>query len=177
MPPSLNLQTFLHLLKYVHMKIAKEYQLLIIGGLFILAYVLEALVNPLTVKLATPYSFLSPVIFLKYPFTSAVIVIKSIALFWTPLLLMSFIQKAYAAKGSVLLVLAGLLQLYSLQEIATGAQVIPLEWSLSFSVAGLLLLIPTVILFLRHGLSGVQTKMYPQPANPDQSLMDDDDDD
>ena len=158
------------------MKIAKEYQLLIIGGLFLLAYVLEALVNPLAIKLATPYSFLSPSNLLKYPFTTAVIAIKSVALFWTPLLLLSFIQKAYAAKGSILLVLAGLLQLYSLQEIATGAQVIPLEWSLAFSVAGLLLLIPTLIFFLRHGVSGVQNKVHGIPSNPNQSLMDDDDD-
>ena len=159
------------------MKIAKEYQLLIIGGLFLLAYVLEALVNPLTIKLATPYSYLSPLNLFKYPFTTAVIAIKSVALFWTPLLLLSFINKAYAAKGSILLVLAGLLQLYSLQEIATGAQVIPLEWSLAFSVAGLLLLIPTIIFFIRHGVSGVQNKIHAVPTNPNESLMDNDDDD
>lgn len=159
------------------MKIAKEYQLLIIGGLFLLAYVLEALVNPLAIKLATPYAFLSPSNLLKYPFTTAVIAIKSIALFWTPLLLLSFINGAFAAKGSILLVLAGLLQLYSLQEIATGAQVIPLEWSLSFSVAGLLLLLPTVIFFLKHSVSGVQKKLSSTPTDHGQSLMDDDDDD
>src|SRR3989339_118698 len=159
------------------MKIAKEYQLLIIGGLFLLAYVLEALVNPLAINLATPYSFLSPSNLLKYPFTTAVIAIKSVALFWTPLLLLSFIQKAYAAKGSILLVLAGLLQLYSLQEIATGAQVIPLEWSLAFSVSGLLLLIPTLIFFLRHSVSGVHDKIYLPKTPSSTSLADDDDDD
>lgn len=158
------------------MKIAKEYQLLIIGGLFLLAYVLEALVNPLAIKLATPYAFLAVGNLLKYPFTTAVVLIKSIAIFWTPLLLLSFINRAFAAKGSILLVLAGLLQLYSLQEIATGAQVIPLEWSLSFSVAGLLLLLPTLIFFLKHSVSGVQKKFSSQPLDHGQSLMDDDDD-
>lgn len=159
------------------MKIAKEYQLLIIGGLFLLAYVLEALVNPLAIKLATPYSYLAPVNLLKYPFTTAVIAIKSIAIFWTPLLLLSFINRAFAAKGSILLVLAGLLQLYSLQEIATGAQIIPLEWSLSFSVAGLLLLVPTVIFFLRHAVAGVQHKIYQPSSNNSSSLVDEEDDD
>ncbi len=159
------------------MKIAKEYQLLIIGGLFLLAYVLEALVNPLSIKLATPYSFLSPANLLKYPFTTAVIAIKSVALFWTPLLLLSFIHKAYAAKGSILLVLAGLLQLYSLQEIATGAQVIPLEWSLAFSVAGVLLLLPTVILFIKHGVKGLHDKVYLTKDHAPQSLVEDDEDD
>lgn len=159
------------------MKIAKEYQLLIIGGLFLLAYVLEALVNPLTIQLATPYSYLAPATLLKYPFTTAIIAMKAIAVFWTPLLLFSFIKKAYAAKGAILLVLAGLLQLYSLQEIATGAQIIPLEWSLAFSVAGLLLLIPTVIFFLQHGVKGVHDKIYAPQNNPTQSLADDDEDD
>lgn len=159
------------------MKIAKEYQLLIIGGLFLLAYVLEALVNPLTIKLATPYSFLAPTTLLKYPFTTTVIVIKSVAIFWTPLLLLSFVQHAYAAKGSVLLVLAGLLQLYSLQEIATGAKIIPLEWSLAFSVAGILLLLPTVIFFIQHGVSSVRHKVYLPKNSDSQSLADDEDDD
>jgi len=159
------------------MKIAKEYQLLIIGGLFLLAYVLEALVNPLAIKLATPYSFLAPTNLLKYPFTTTVIVIKSLALFWTRLLLLSFIKQAYAAKGSITLILAGLLQLYSLQEIATGAQVIPLEWSLAFSVSGILLLLPTLIFFIRHAVSGVQHQIYRPTADSASSLEDDEDDD
>lgn len=159
------------------MKIAKEYQLLIIGGLFLLAYVLEALVNPLAIKLATPYAFLSPANLFKYPFTTTVVIIKSLAIFWTPLLLLSFIDKAYAAKGSICLVLAGLLQLYSLQEIATGAQVIPLEWSLAFSLAGIMLLLPTLIFFLRHGVGGVKRQMYRTGDDHPSSLADDDDDD
>ena len=103
------------------MKLAKEYQFLVIVGLFIFAYVLEALVNPLQIDLLTPYNYLSPQYLAKYPFTTAIIAIKSIAIFWTPLFLLSFINKAYGAKASILLVLAALLQLYSLQEIATSA--------------------------------------------------------
>ena len=61
------------------MKLAKEYQLLIIIGLFIFAYVLEALVNPLNASLSTPYSYLAPTYFLKYPFTSAIILINSLS--------------------------------------------------------------------------------------------------
>lgn len=159
------------------MKIAKEYQLLIIVGLFIFAYILEALVNPLQIKLASPYTYLAPAYFLKYPFTSAVILIKSIAIFWTPLLLLSFIKKAYVAKASILLVLAGLLQLYTLQEIATGAQVMPLEWSLALSLGGMLLILPTLIYFIKHGAASVHEKVYQNNASPDNSLLDDDDDD
>ncbi len=159
------------------MKLAKEYQLLIIGALFIFAYVLEALVNPLTLALSTPYAFLAPAYFLKYPFTTAVILIKSIAIFWTPLLLLSFIPKGYAGKGSVTLVLAGLLQLYTLQEIATGATVMPLEWSLALALAGIFLLLPTLIFFLKHMSSSVKEKIYRRETQPSDSLLDDDDDD
>ena len=159
------------------MKLAKEYQLLVIGALFIFAYILEALVNPLSVELSSPYAFLSPIYFLKYPFTTAVILIKSIAIFWTPLLLLSFIKKAYAAKASVLLVLAALLQLYTLQEVATGAQVMPLEWSLALALAGILLLLPTLIFFLKNLSSGVKEKVYMTESKNNDSLLDDDDDD
>jgi hypothetical protein len=159
------------------MKIAKEYQLLIIIGLFIFAYVLEALVNPLQVNLSSPYAFLAPAYFLKYPFTSAVILINAIAIFWTPLLLLSFIKKAYAAKASILLVLAALLQLYTLQEIATGAEVMPLEWSLALALGGILLLLPTLIFFAKHGATSVHDKVYLNTPRPTDSLLDDDDDD
>ena len=155
------------------MKLAKEYQFLVIISLFIFAYVLEALVNPLQINLITPYSYLNPQILAKYPFTTAIIAIKSIAIFWTPLFLFSFIQKAYAAKGSIFLVLAGLLQLYSLQEIATGAQIVPLEWSLALSVAGILLLIPTSLFFLQHSFHTMRAKIHsptpPPIASPHKS--------
>lgn len=160
-----------------HMKLAKEYQLLVIIGLFIFAYILEALVVPLNVSLSTPYSFLSPTIFLKYPFTSAVILIKAIAIFWTPLLLLSFIHKAYAAKGSIILILAALLQLYTLQEVATGAQIMPLEWSLALALAGIFLLIPVLIFFLKNMASNVHDKIYLDSKPDNISLLDDDDDD
>ncbi len=159
------------------MKLAKEYQLLVIGALFIFAYILEALVNPLQIDLSTPYAFLSPTYFLKYPFTSAVILIKSIAIFWTPLLLLSFIKKAYAGKASVLLVIAALLQLYTLQEVATGAEVMPLEWSLALALAGILLLFPVLIFFLKNLGAGVKDKVYMSEPKENDSLLDDDDDD
>ena len=165
------------LLYNIAMKLAKEYQLLVIVGLFIFGYVLEALVNPLQISLPSPYAFLNPNYFLKYPFTSAVILIKSIAIFWTPVLFLSFIQRAYAAKASILLVLAGLLQLYTLQEIATGAQVMPLEWSLALALGGILLLIPVVIYFIRHSFGVVHEKVYLTTKKSTTSLLDDDEDD
>ena len=62
---------------------------------------------------------------------------------------MSFIKDHFMGKFAVLLVLASLMQLYAIQEVATNAQIIPLEWSLSLSIAGVCLLLPALIYFIR----------------------------
>ncbi|MEN8252780.1 MAG: hypothetical protein ABFQ62_00165 [Patescibacteria group bacterium] len=131
------------------MKIPKEYSLISIVGLFLLAYLLDAIVDPLTLPLKTPYHFLQSEYMLQYPFTSASLIIKSIALFFSPLWIMSLVSQRSVAKASVLLILASLMQLYALQEVATKAGLIPLEWSLSLSLAGVALLLPAIIFFIR----------------------------
>lgn len=122
------------------MKISKEYVLVVIVGLFLLAYLLDSVVNPLDLSLPTPYHYLQFRMMSQFPFTTASIFIKSIALFLTPIWLMSFVSKHNLGKASFLLVLASLVQLFALQDIITKAEVIPIEWSLSLSVAGLALL-------------------------------------
>ena len=141
------------------MKLPKEYVFLTIIGLFLLSYVLEAAVNPLSVKLVSPYSFLTDSVYTKYPFTAVVIAIRGLALFLVPLFLYAFFSKGYFAKASIALVLGALMQLYSLQEVATGTTLAPLEWSLSLSVAGLALLIPVVWYALIGLLQGVKNKI------------------
>jgi hypothetical protein len=131
----------------------KEHVLVIIIGLFLLSYVLDAVVNPLNIELATPYHFLDPKYLVKYPFTTASIVIKALGIFLTPLLLMSLFEGHHTAKGAVLLVLIALMQLYSLQDLATGAETVPLEWALSISVAGIALALPMLAYFGLGGLS------------------------
>ena len=126
-----------------------------IVGLFLLAYVLDAAVDPLDFLLATPYQYISPKIFSQYPFTIASIFIKALALFLTPLWLLSFMEKQYSAKGVILLVLAGLTQLYGLQELATGARLLPIEWTVSLAVAGATMLVPAVLFLTRGTLSSV----------------------
>jgi len=127
----------------------KEVVLVVIIGLFLLSYVLDALVNPLDLPLATPFHYLlNPDILSTYAFTTASIFIRALGFFLSPLLLMSFWEGNYSAKGGILLVLIALMQLYALQDIATGAQVVPTEWSLSISLAGLALVLPLVWYFL-----------------------------
>ena len=126
----------------------KEYLFVFIAGLFLLAYVLEAVVNPLALNLATPYDYLSHALLARYPFTTTTILIRAVALFLAPVWLFSLLSGYHSLKGVIFLVVAGLAQLYAIQEIATGAQVIPLEWSLSLSLAGLALLLPAALQIL-----------------------------
>lgn len=137
----------------------QEYVLVLIVGLFIAAYALEAIVQPLGIDLKTPYHFLDPKTLATYPFTTTVIVVRGIAIFLSPLWLMSFINKTYSLKSSVTFVLAGLSQLYVLQELATGNRILPLEWALSISLAGLCLVVPMIYYFLRSMLHSAHQKL------------------
>lgn len=141
----------------------KEYLFIFIAGLFLLAYVLEAVVNPLELNLATPYDYLNPALLARYPFTTAIILIRAVAIFLTPLWLFSFLPGNHSLKGVVFLVVAGLAQLYAIQEVATNAQLIPLEWSLSLSLAGLALLLPAVFQLLLGLAKKTKQKFTPSP--------------
>lgn len=131
------------------MNIPKEYALLLIAGLYLLAIVLDALVEPLNFSLSNPYQYLQDEYIQTYALTTASIFIKVLALIWTPLWFMSFFNGKGMGKPIVLLILSSLMQLYALQAIATRAEYIPLEWTLPIAFAGALLLIPTLILFIR----------------------------
>src|SRR3990167_4015036 len=138
------------------MKIGKEYVLAIIGGLFLLAYVLQSGVKPLNLNLVSPYQFLSVGYFKLYPFTGAIIIIRSLALFISPLWILSWFGPIHTTKAVTLLISSGLMQLYALQQVAgAGAPTVSMEWSLSFTIAGLLLLMPTVWFFLKGMSSGI----------------------
>lgn len=126
----------------------QEYWLATIIGLLVFAYVLDSVVNPLTIGLPTPYHFFTPEAFTTYPFTTTSIVIKSIALFIAPILLLSFTEFPKHVKGIALLIISGLFQLYALQDVATGAHAVPLEWSLSLTLSGMVLLLPTIFFLI-----------------------------
>ncbi len=123
---------------------------MVIVGFFLLSYLLENIVTPLSLKLPTPYSYLNPAVFTKYPFTTVVVIIRAISLFLTPLFLLSFLPEAHFAKMGILLIVGSLGQLYSLQQLISGTTLIPFEWAISLSIAGALLIIPT-IWFALHG--------------------------
>lgn len=123
----------------------QEHWLVVIIGLIIFAYILDSVTNPLKISLPTPYHYFTLETLSLYPFTATSILLKAIAIFISPLLLFSFTEFSKLIKAIALLVLSGLLQLYSLQDVATSSQVVPLEWDLSLALAGILLFLPTII--------------------------------
>lgn len=144
----------------------QEYVLVLIIGLFILTYVLDAVVNPIPLRLATPYHYFTPDTMFSYAFTTTSVVLKAVALFIAPIWLLSFSEFSKLTKGAILLAIAGLMQLYALQDVATNSQVIPLEWSLSLTLAGLVLLIPAVIFLIAGFLGKAQKSISEDQANP-----------
>ncbi len=124
----------------------------------ILAYVLDAVVNPLALRLPTPYHYFTPTIISQYPFTTVSIVLKALAVVILPLITFSSLGLKKMAQAATLLVISALLQLYALQDVATRAFVVPLEWSLAFTLAGVILLLPTLLYFL--------TGLIPTPPPP-----------
>jgi hypothetical protein len=144
------------------MKIPKETTFLIIIGLFLLSYLLEAVVDPLNIRLATPYAYFSPANFLKYPFTTATVIIRSISIFMTPIFLLSFIPKSYYAKLGIVIVVSALSQLYSLQGVASDTTLMPMEWSLSLTLAGLLLALPAIIYITKGLILSAKAKIIPE---------------
>lgn len=137
----------------------QEYTLIAIIGLLLAAYVLEAIVHPLTLELATPYHYINPEFLITYPFTTTVISVRAIAIFLTPIWIMSFIEGRHGLKAGLSLLLAALTQLYVLQELALGAKILPLEWALALALAGLAMLPMIIAYIIRGSMSAAHSKL------------------
>lgn len=150
----------------------KEYVLVLIIGLFLLAYLLEAVVDPLPFSISNPYQFFTANMISKVPFTTALVGIRALAVIMTPLWLLSFLAGAFQFKAIALLIVSVLLQLYSVQSVSSPTVGIPLEWALSFTLAGLILFLP-MLFFFAKGAVGPRTQSSPKDIG---SLADDSED-
>lgn len=146
----------------------KEFILILIVGLFTLAYVLDAIVNPLKIRLVTPYHFFAPEILTQYIFTSTSIAIKGLAIFLSTLLLISFTGVKTLIRGAILILVSAFMQLYAMQEVATRSQTLPLEWALSFALAGVVLIIPALF----YLILGFFKKIHTLVLGEDESMHD-----
>jgi hypothetical protein len=143
----------------------KEYVFIGLIGLYILTYVLDAVVDPFQLQRATPYHYLAFDVFLKFPFTFTSIFLKALLLFLSPLWIFSFVDKNYGAKAMVLLVISALLQLYAIQQVATAGIILPLEWTLALAYGGALLLVPTLGYAVMGIFASMQTAVKRMPVH------------
>lgn len=132
-------------------KIKKEYPFIVAVSLYFISMAMDKINGPITTKLTTPYAFLQPKILSTFPFTGVSILLKVIALWISVLLILSLFEKKYLLKISIVLVTGTLAQLYSVQQLATGLRVTPLEWTLALAYTGIVLF-PTALYYLLSAL-------------------------
>ncbi len=123
----------------------KEYLAIIAVGFFILSYVLDFLGGSVLLPLKNPFDMLRQQTLSTYPFTAVSVGFKTLAVVIAILLSLSLIEKKYLAKGAFLIFLAAMMELYSVQQLATGIANLPIVWSVAISYSGILLLAPAVI--------------------------------
>lgn len=141
----------------------KEYTAVVAISLFLFAYVLEALSGQVTFPVLTsPFAFLNPAVLNKYPFTATAIAIRTAAIVISVVLVLSFAQIKKHLKAVIVFVLGILLELYAIQQLATGMRVTPLEWTLSFAYSGVLFA-PLVVFFLIAGAFEAAHKALTKP--------------
>jgi ABC-type tungstate transport system substrate-binding protein len=147
-----------------------EFVLLTLVGMSILAYVLDAVVNPLHLPLATPYEFFHPAAFSLYPFSIISIALKALVIAIGVPWVLSFTGIHHLVRAGITLVILGLLQLYAVQDVATGANILSQEWALGLTLGGMLLIVPLIIHLILGMFQSVNKKLekslYGEPPPP-----------
>lgn len=143
----------------------KEYLGVTICALFLLSYVLDYLAGPFTVTVTNPFLFLQQYLD-TYPFTSSAIAIKTLGLFLTMILITSFIEKKFFIRALVVFFTAALFEFYAIQQLATGQQLIPIQWTLSLSYTGVLLLILTIVYIIIGIVMALLKTFSDDPVEP-----------
>lgn len=143
----------------------KEYSLVIAIALFIIAYAIDRFAGPVSISIKSPLAFLSPVYLTKFPFTGVAITLRSLAIIMSVVLLLSFIENKFFIKAIVLLCLGALAELYAVQQLATGMRTTTIQWTLSFSYAGMAFILPFAYYILRGIIESLHSKLV-QPEKP-----------
>jgi hypothetical protein len=144
----------------------KEYTFVAIIGMFLLSYLLDAISQPLSLNLATPYEYLSQGHASRFPFTTTSIMVRSLAIMLTPFFFTWLFDKAYYAKGVILLVVSALVQLYAVQDVVSNAHVVPLEWAISLAIGGAAILVPAILYIVRGALHAAHESMLKAVSPP-----------
>lgn len=122
----------------------KEITFVITALLFLLAYILDYFAGKLSLHIVSPLVFLNQSYFALYPMTFVAVIVRSIAIMLSVTLILSVIERQYFVKLGITAFLAFIAEIYAFQQLATGATITPLLWTLSISYGGALLIIPMV---------------------------------
>jgi hypothetical protein len=148
----------------------KEISFVIALCLFALAWGLDTIAGPVALRIKDPIEFFSTPVISKYPLTGVAVVLRSIAIFISLILILSLFEKKQFIKAAVLLFIAGVFELYAIQQLASGIRTTPIQWTLSFAYAGIISPIGLIYYILSGIFGGVKEKLgvkeekeYPKP--------------
>lgn len=141
----------------------KEYLIITAVSAFILSYGIDIASGVQNLPIRQPYSFLEPKVLATFPFTAVSIGLKTMGFTLSMLLLMSSFEKKYLAKAVSLFFIGALMNLYAVQQMATGMRLIPIEWTLSLAYAGTALIIPALFYFLIGTTKQIHRKLTSNP--------------
>jgi len=144
----------------------KENILLLAAGFIILAYVLDYFAGPVSITVKNHLVFLAPAILSKFPLTAVAIGIRTLGLILANLLLFSLIKDKYFVKAIGLFCLAVVAELYAIQQLATGARMTPIQWTLSFGYFGILLVVFIVFYIVKGLFFTVKSKFNKNESPP-----------
>lgn len=148
----------------------KEYLLIIALAFFVIAYALDYLAGPVTIPIKNAFQFFENPVISKFPFTAVAVAFRTLAIFCSIILLLDLFEEKFFTKAVITLFLGALAELYSIQQLATGMRMSPIQWVLPFAYVGPLLLLPTSIYLLLGIFSSVKSKVIKPKEEPNPNL-------
>lgn len=134
---------------------------------FGLAYILDYFAGPISFALTTPLTFLTKSYLNSYPLTAFAVMIRALGIFISLLLLFSVIEKQYFVKAFTIFVISVLVELYAVQQIATGMRTTSIQWTLSISYAGMIL-VTAIVYFIIAGIIDSLRQKFKKDENTDE---------
>lgn len=140
----------------------KEIVFVITAGLFILAYILDYFAGKLALTgIFSPLTFLDKTYFALYPMTFVAVFVRSFAIMLSITLILSVMERQYFTKLGITAFLTFIAEIYAFQQLATGAVITPLLWTLAISYGGVMLVIPMVF----YLFAGIANFLVPPQKN------------
>ncbi len=158
----------------------KEITFVITALLFLLAYALDYFAGKLSLTgIFSPLTFLSQTYFALYPMTFVAVIVRSIAIMLSITLILSVMERQYFIKLGIVAFLAFIAEIYAFQQLATGATITPLLWTLAISYGGAMLVVPMVFyifagianFLIPHNKNEVHLPLQESVSNTDSSVL------